>query len=138
VLRISALTLLSTAAPSSDCLISRLPSPRRNAPQNRGLSLRRLRRDSLADRIHEALQAADNGLTRKQIRGLFHGTVSGGRIDQALERLSSLGLVTSRFVPGRGRATTLWSAIDPGYADPMEEETAEPEESPLEAGLEAT
>jgi hypothetical protein len=94
--------------------------------------------DSIADRIHEALQAASDGLTRKQIRELFHGNVSSGRIDQALERLSSLGLVTSCFVPGRGRATTLWSAIDPGYGDLMEEETAEPEESPQEAAPEAT
>jgi hypothetical protein len=93
--------------------------------------------DSIADRIHEALQAASDGLSRKQIRGLFHGNVSSGPIDQALERLSSLWLVMSRFVPGRGRATTLGSAIDPGYGDLMEEETAEPEESPLKATLEA-
>ena len=59
--------------------------------------------DSIADRIREALQASPDGLTREQIRNLFHGHVSSGLIDQALERLSSLGLVTSRYVTGRGR-----------------------------------
>ncbi len=45
--------------------------------------------DSVADRILEALQAADNGLTRKQIRDLFHGHVGSSSIDQALEKLRS-------------------------------------------------
>jgi hypothetical protein len=88
--------------------------------------------DSIADRIREALQASPNGLTRKQIWNLFHGHVSSGSIDQALERLSSLQLVTSRYVSGRGRPTTLWSAVDHEYEEPMEEEIADPKESPGE------
>ena len=68
--------------------------------------------DSIADRISEALQATENGLTREQIRKLFHGRVGSGSIDQALEKLSSLQLVTSRYVAGRGRPTTVWFAID--------------------------
>ncbi len=88
--------------------------------------------DSVADRILEALRAAENGLTRKQIRDLFHGHVSSGSIDQALEKLSSIGVVTSRFVPGSRRPTTLWSAIDYEFADMMQEETADPEESSAE------
>jgi hypothetical protein len=89
--------------------------------------------DSVADRILEALQAADNGLTRKQIRDLFHGHLGSGSIDQALEKLFSLGVATYRYVPGRGPFTTLWSATEyenPDYEDPdpAEEETAEPEE----------
>jgi hypothetical protein len=82
--------------------------------------------DSIADRIHEALQASPDGLSRKQIRNLFHGHVSSGSIDQALERLSSLQLVTSRYVSGRGpgRRTILWSIIDHDQENPMEEETA--------------
>ena len=84
--------------------------------------------DSVADRILEALQAAENGLTRKQIRDLFHGNISSSSIDQALEKLSSLGAATCRFTgAGRGRPATLWSAIGHEYAEPMEEET--PEES---------
>jgi hypothetical protein len=48
-------------------------------------------------------------------------------IDQALEKLSSLGVVTSRYVslPGPGRRTILWSAIDHQDQELMQEETAE-------------
>ncbi len=91
--------------------------------------------DSVADRILEALQAAENGLTREQIRKLFHCRVGSGSIDQALEKLSSLQLVTSRYVTGRGRPTTVWFAIDPACVEPTEEEAAEPEESSEEADL---
>jgi hypothetical protein len=84
--------------------------------------------DSVADRILEALQAADNGLTRKQIRDLFHGHLGSGSIDQALEKLRSLGVATFRHVPGRGPFTTLWSATDYQDPEPAEEETAAPEE----------
>ncbi len=84
--------------------------------------------DSIADRILEALRSADSGLTRKQIRDLFHGNISSSSIDQALEKLSSLGAATCRFTgAGRGRPATLWSAIGHEYAEPIEEET--PEES---------
>jgi hypothetical protein len=58
------------------------------------------------------------------------GHVSSGSIDQVLERLSSLELVTSRDVSGHGRRTILWSAVDHQYEELMEEETAEPKESP--------
>jgi hypothetical protein len=84
--------------------------------------------DSVADRILEALRSADSGLTRKQIRDLFHGNISSSSIDQALEKLSSLGAATCRFTgAGRGRPAALWSAIGHEYAEPIEEET--PEES---------
>jgi hypothetical protein len=82
--------------------------------------------DSIADRILEALRSADSGLTRKQIWDLFHGNVSSSSIDQALEKLSSLGAATCRFTgAGRGRPATLWSAIGHGYAEPIEEKTPE-------------
>jgi hypothetical protein len=70
--------------------------------------------DSIADRIREALQASPDGLSRKQISNLFHGHVSSASIDQALEKLRSLQLVTSRYLTGRGpgRRTIVWSAID--------------------------
>jgi len=88
--------------------------------------------DSVADRILEALLAAENGLTRKQIRDLFHGHVSSGSIDLALEKLSSLGVAASRFISGRGRPTILWSAIDHQDQELMEKECAEPEQSSAE------
>ena len=88
--------------------------------------------DSVADRILEALQAAEDGLSRTQIMDLFHRNVSSSSIEEALETLGSLGLVTSRFISGRGRRTTLWSTIEHEYAEGMQEEAAEPEEYPEE------
>jgi hypothetical protein len=85
--------------------------------------------DSVADRILEALQAAPDGLTRDQIRKLYHGHVSSCSIGEALEKLSSLGVATSRSMSGRGPLTTVWFAIDSEYAEQTEEEDAEPEES---------
>ena len=63
--------------------------------------------DSVADRIREALQALPDGLTRTEIWNLFRGHVNRGSIDQALEKLRSLQLLTSCYVTGRGRPTTL-------------------------------
>jgi hypothetical protein len=84
--------------------------------------------NSVADRILEGLKAAENGLTRKQIRDLFHGNIGSSSIDQALEKLSSLGAATCRFIgAGRGRPAALWWAVGHEYAEPMQEET--PEES---------
>jgi hypothetical protein len=84
--------------------------------------------DSVADRILEALQAAENGLSRTQIMDLFHRRVSRSSIDQALEELGSLGVATSRILPSRGRPTTRWSAIEHEYAARIKEEATEPEE----------
>ncbi len=84
--------------------------------------------DSVADRILEALQAADHGLTRKQIRDLFHGHLGSGSIDQALEKLRSLGVATFRYIPGRGPFTTLWSATEYEDPEPAEEDNAGLEE----------
>ena len=42
-------------------------------------------------------------------------------VDQALEKLRSLGLATCRYVPGRGPFTTLWSAADYQDSEPAEE-----------------
>ena len=88
--------------------------------------------DPVADRILKALQAAENGLSRTQIRDLFHGHVRSGSIEEALDTLGSLGVVTSRSLPSRGRPITLWSVIEHEYAERIEEEAAEPEESPEE------
>ena len=74
-------------------------------------------------------------LTREQIRKLFHCPVGSSSIDQALDKLSSLQLVASRYVTGRGRPTTVWFAIDPARVEPTVEEAAEPEESSEEADL---
>jgi hypothetical protein len=65
--------------------------------------------DAVLDRIRRALDEAPDGLTRKEIRSLFHGHVSSERIDLALEKLTSQGLVTNQTAPGRGRPATRWS-----------------------------
>jgi hypothetical protein len=70
-----------------------------------------------AQRIGEALDAAPEGLSRTQIRGLFHGHVSTERIDLALEQLSSLGLINRRTETGRGRSSTLWTGVEDTKAD---------------------
>jgi hypothetical protein len=83
--------------------------------------------DAITDRIHEALQSAEDGLSRFQIRTLFHGHVSSSSIEEALERLNHLGAVNSRQVSGRGRPVTVWSAVDPSA--PEQEESSQPGES---------
>jgi hypothetical protein len=68
--------------------------------------------DAVLDRIHRALDATPEGLTRKEIRALFHGHISSERIDAALEQLTSQGLATNRSTAGRGRPTTRWSGTE--------------------------
>ncbi len=68
--------------------------------------------DPTARRISEALNATPQGLTKNQIRELFHRHVSRERIDLALEQLSSLELIDRHTEPGRGRHSTLWAAVE--------------------------
>jgi hypothetical protein len=76
--------------------------------------------------IWSAIDCVENGLTRKQIRDLFHGNISCSSIDQALEKLRSLGTATCRVTgAGQGRPATLWWAIGHEYREPMKEETPE-------------
>jgi hypothetical protein len=71
--------------------------------------------DPTADRIKEALDASQDGLSRKQIRGLFHGHLSSERIEAALQQLMSLGVLNQHIQPSRGgRRSTLWTAIPDG------------------------
>ena len=77
--------------------------------------------DSTADRIREALDAAPDGLSRKQISALFHGHLSSERIDAALEQLVALGVINPRRQPGKGRPSTLWSATQDD--DAVQQET---------------
>ena len=52
--------------------------------------------DPIADRIREAIEASNDGLSKYQIRRLFHGHVEGSRIDAALEKLVALGALYTR------------------------------------------
>jgi hypothetical protein len=65
--------------------------------------------DPTARRISEALDVTPEGLSRAQIRALFHRHVSKERIDLALEQLLSLGLTSRAITAGRGRSASLWT-----------------------------
>ncbi len=69
--------------------------------------------DEIAAAIRRALDANPDGLSRDQIRKLFHGHISSERIDAALHHLASLGAATHCTQHGRGRATTMWEAATP-------------------------
>jgi hypothetical protein len=87
--------------------------------------------DHTADRILEAVNASTTGLSRTQMSALFHGHVSGNRIDAALEQLLSLGAIGQRDQPTGGRPATLWSAITESEClaetESLNESTAEEE-----------
>ncbi len=59
--------------------------------------------DPIADRIREAIEASNDGLTRKKIRSLFHGHVERDRIDAALARLEAVGAIRCDRQPTKGR-----------------------------------
>ena len=85
-------------------------------------------RDSpIADRIRAAIEASDAGLSKNQIRRLFNGHVEANRIDAALEKLVTLGALTSHSEPTGGRPSTLWSAIEEDEDEENEESVAEDE-----------
>ena len=67
--------------------------------------------DPIADRIRAAIEASDAGLSKNQIRRLFNGHVEANRIDAALEKLVTLGALTSHSEPTGGRPSTCWSAF---------------------------
>jgi hypothetical protein len=68
--------------------------------------------NAVLDRIRRALDETPEGLSRKEIRALFHGHVSSDRIDTALEQLSAQGLVSRQNSSGRGRPATRWSGTE--------------------------
>jgi hypothetical protein len=87
--------------------------------------------DPIADRIREAIEASNGGLSKSQITRLFHGHVEGNRIDAALETLLALGALTKYSEPTGGRPSTLWSAIEENQHEQTEESVAE-DEAPVE------
>jgi hypothetical protein len=87
--------------------------------------------DPIADRIREAIQASNDGLSKSQIRRLFHGHVEGSRIDAALESLVALGALCAQSEATGGRPSTLWSVIEENEPEENQESSAE-EEDPAE------
>jgi hypothetical protein len=81
--------------------------------------------DHTADRIKDALDySAPRGLSRMQIRALFHGRVDSDTIDAALERLMSLGALACSSEPTRGRPTTVWAVTAEARPAPEQAEPA--------------
>jgi len=80
--------------------------------------------DPIADRIREAVEASEKGLSKDQIRRLFHGHLDAARIDSALETLVSLGALSVQSEPTRGRPSTLWSAFGADDPDGFDEDLA--------------
>jgi hypothetical protein len=66
--------------------------------------------DAIADRIRDALEESPEGLSKHQIRRLFHGHVNCDRIDAALEQLMAIDAASCHSALTRGRPSTLWSA----------------------------
>ncbi len=67
--------------------------------------------DPIADRIREVLEESPEGLSKHQIRRLFHGHVHCARIDAALEQLMVINAASCHSALTGGRPSTLWSAI---------------------------
>lgn len=65
--------------------------------------------DPTAQRISHALDVNPDGLSRVQIRELFHRHISKERIDLALEQLLKLGLINRETAAGRARSASLWT-----------------------------
>jgi hypothetical protein len=66
--------------------------------------------DPLAREIHAALTHTPTGLTRTQLRDLYHRNQPAQRIDQALATLEHAGKATPHRILTAGRPAQLWTA----------------------------
>jgi hypothetical protein len=69
--------------------------------------------DPLAEQIHAALATNPHGLSRTQIRDLFHRNQPAHAIDHALATLARAGRVQHRRVTTSGRPAHIWTAHQP-------------------------
>jgi hypothetical protein len=75
--------------------------------------------DPAASRISQALDVNPQGLSKTQLRGLFHHHISKERIELALEQLISLGLIRNETAPGRGRSSIMWAKASKAADAPL-------------------
>jgi hypothetical protein len=92
--------------------------------------------DAIADRIREALEESPDGLSKNQIRRLFHGHVNCDRIDAALEQLMVIDAASCHSELTGGRPSTLWSAT--AEQEQVENEASEADSDELVAEEEGT
>jgi hypothetical protein len=64
--------------------------------------------DPIADEIYEAIKLRPDGMSRTEIRDLFHRNVSRDRIGRALALLHRAKLATPESVPTDGRPAEVW------------------------------
>jgi hypothetical protein len=88
--------------------------------------------DPVADRILEAVEDSETGLSKDRIRRLFHGHVESRRIDAALEQLVAMGAIGAHDEPTGGRPAIRWSTIR--YDESQEDKEFENLETEAELG----
>ena len=69
--------------------------------------------DPLAEQIHAALTSHPDGLTRTQLRDLFHRNKPAAHLDQALDTLAHTGRATHTRTLTAGRPAERWTAVAP-------------------------
>ena len=69
--------------------------------------------DPLAEQIHAALTSNPDGLTRTQLRDLFHRNKPAAHLDRALDTLAHTGRVTRKRILTAGRPAELWTTAAP-------------------------
>jgi hypothetical protein len=83
----------------------------------------------IADRIREAIEASQDGLSRKQITAIFHCHVDSDRIEEALHQLASLGAIQGHTLRTAGRPTTLWTLAEEQPTDEINQPAHQEEEA---------
>jgi hypothetical protein len=67
--------------------------------------------DPLAEQIHAALTNHPDGLTRTQLRDLFHRNQPAAHLDRALDTLAHTARATHKRILTAGRPAELWTAV---------------------------
>ena len=69
--------------------------------------------DPLAEQIHAALTSNPDGMTRTQLRDLFHRNKPAAHLDRALDTLAHTGRATRKRILTAGRPAELWTTAAP-------------------------
>jgi len=83
------------------------------AARSAAWALQRATGDPLAEQIHAALTSHPDGLTRTQLRDLFHRNKPAAHLDRALDTLAHTGRATRKRILTAGRPAELWTTAAP-------------------------
>lgn len=104
-------TLIDGAAAITPCHLHAALALRDYTSRSARWALDHTTGDPLAHEIHGALEhAAPGGLTRTQLRDLYHRNQPVARVDQALAALQAAGKITRQRVLTAGRPAELWTS----------------------------